>query len=119
MIATEGALQAALKQKEGGQTSQPPQPVINLEEPPQIISPPTEQAAGIGPSTSTPATTSGQAPSLDMQKKMKEIEALEAQMAELNQTKEKLATEKKKYGKSKQSVAERSSSAGGLDGRIK
>ena len=51
LVETEGALQAALKQKEGGQTSQPPQPVINLEEPPQISSPPTKQTAGTGPST--------------------------------------------------------------------
>ena len=76
LVATEGALQAALKQKEGGQTSQPPQPVINLEEPPQIISPPTGQTAGTGPSTSAPTTTSEQALSLDMQKMMKEIEVL-------------------------------------------
>ena len=107
LIETEGALEAALQQREGGQTSQPPQPVINLEEPPQIITPPTEQTAEAGPATSAPATTSEQAPSLDMQKMMKEIQVLEAQMADLNQTKEKLATINEKYDKSKQSVAEK------------
>jgi len=125
LVETEGALQAALKQKEGGQTYQPPQPVINLEEPPQIISPPTGQTAGTGPSTSAPntaaapATTSGQAPSLDMQKMMKEIEALEAQMAELNEAKEKLATLNEKYDKSKQSVAEKTREVRALEKKIK
>jgi len=93
--------------------------VINLEEPPQIITPPTEQTAETGPATSAPATTSEQAPSLDMQKMMKEIQVLEAQMAELNQTKEKLATINEKYDKSKQSVAEKAREVTALKEKIK
>jgi len=119
LIETEGALQVALQQREGGQTSQPPQPVFNLEEPPQIITSPTEQTAETGPATSAPATTSEQAPSLDMQKMMKEIQVLEAQMAELNQTKEKLATINEKYDKSKQYVAEKAREVKALKEKIK
>ena len=107
LAATEGALEVALKQKGGEQIPQPSQPIINLEEPPQIISPPTGQTPEAGPSAATPATTSGQTPSLDMQNMMKELQALEAQMAELNEAKEKLATLNEKYDKSKQSVAEK------------
>ena len=98
--------------------------MINFEESPQIITPPTEQTAETGPATSAPATsapatTSEQAPSLDMQKMMKEIQVLEAQMAELNQTKEKLATINEKYDKSKQSVAEKAREVKALKEKIK
>lgn len=41
LVETEGALEAALKQKEGEQVSQPLQPVINVEDIPQVIIPPT------------------------------------------------------------------------------
>ena len=119
MVETEVALQEALKQKEGGQSSQPPQQVINLEESPQTITPPTGQTAETAPSTSAPATTSEQAPSLDMQKMMKEIQVLEAQMAELNEAKEKLATLNEKYDKSKQSVAEKARVVKALKEKIK
>jgi len=83
LIETEGALEAALKQKEGEQVSQPPQPVINIEDAPQIVVPPTEKAAEAGPSASAPDTTEKeaapeQAPSLSMQTMMKELQALEA-----------------------------------------
>ena len=78
LVETEAALQAALQQKEGGQTSQPPQQVINLEEPPQIVTPPTVQTVETAPSTSAPTPTSEQAPSLDLQKLMNEIQVLEA-----------------------------------------
>lgn len=40
LIETEGALEEALKQKEGEQIPHPPPPLINLEDPPQIIRPP-------------------------------------------------------------------------------
>ena len=116
---TEAALQAALQQKEGGQTSQPPQQVINLEESPQTIIPPTGQTTETAPSTSAPTTAPEQAPSLDMQKMMKEIQALEAQMEELNEAKEKLATLNEKYDKSKQQVAEKTREARTLERKIK
>ena len=78
LVETEAALQATLQQKEGGQTFQPPPQVINLEEPPQIVTPPTVQTVETAPSTSAPAPTSEQAPNLDMQKLMNEIQVLEA-----------------------------------------
>ena len=50
--AAQEALQAALKQKEEGQTSQPPPEIINLEEAPQTTAPPTQQTEQATPSTS-------------------------------------------------------------------
>ena len=113
---SEAALQAALQQKEGGQTSQPPPEIINLEEPPQTTAPPTEQTA---PSTSAPAPTTEQAPSLDMQKLKNEIQALEAQIAELNEARESLANLNEKYDKSKQSIAEKGREIKALKEKIK
>lgn len=78
LVESEAALQVALQQKEGGQTSQPPPQIINLEEPPQTTTPPIEQTAQTAPSTSAPVTASEQAPRLDMQKMKRDIEALEA-----------------------------------------
>ena len=94
MLETEGALEAALKQKEGEQIPQPSPPVINLEEPPQIISLPLVQTAEVGTSTSEPQVTEAaakQALNLDMQNMMRELQALEAQMNELKDAKGKLA----------------------------
>ena len=54
-----------------------------------------------------------------MQKLKNEIQALEIQMAELNQTKEKLATVNERYDKSKQSVAEKGREIKALKERIK
>ena len=116
---SEAALQAALHQKEGGQTSQPPPEIINLDKPPQATDPPTQQAERASPSTSATEPPTEQAPSLDMQKMKREIELLEAQMAELNQTKEKLATVNERYDKSKQSVAEKGREIKALKERIK
>jgi len=123
-IETEGALEAALKQKEGEQVSQPPQPVINVEDAPQIIVPPTEKAVEASPSASAPKTTEKeaapeQAPSLSMQIMMKELQALEAQMVELKYAKEKLAQLEEKYDKSKQHVAERTREIRALEKKIK
>jgi len=60
-----------------------------------------------------------QTPSLSMQNMMKELEALEVQMAELKETKEKLAKLEEKYDKSKQNVAERTREIRALEKRIK
>jgi len=54
-----------------------------------------------------------------MQKLKREIEVLEAQMAELNQTKEKLATVNERYDKSKQNVAEKGREIKALKDKIK
>lgn len=115
LVETEGALEAALKHKEGEQVSQPPQQVINLEDIPQVIIPPPERTSEAGPSAPAPE----QAPSLDMQNMRKELEALEAQMAELKVAKEKLATLEEKYDKSKQNVAERTREIRTLEKKIK
>lgn len=61
LIETEGALEAALKQKEGEKMPQSSQPMINLEEPPQIIIPPLVQTAEAGTSTSEPQATKKEA----------------------------------------------------------
>ena len=71
LVATKGALEAALKQKQGEQIPQPSQPVINLEEPPQIISPPlvqtTEASASIaGPQATEKEAAAEQVPGLGM-----------------------------------------------------
>jgi len=142
LLETEGALEVALKQKDGDQMPQSSQPIINLEEPPQIIIPPLVQAAEAGTSTSEPQATTKeaaaeassaapttevaaqvtapeQAPSLGMQNMMKEIQALEAQMVELKDAKNKLAQLEEKYDKSKQHLAERTREVRALEKRIK
>ena len=124
LLEIEGALEAALKQKEGVQVSQPPQAVINVEDSPQIIVPPTEKAAEAGPSAPALDTTEKeaaleQAPSLSMQTMMKELQALEAHMVELKDAKEKLAQLEEKYDKSKQHVAERTREIRALEKKIK
>ena len=108
-----------MQQKEGGQTSQPPPQTINLDKPPQATDPPTQQAEQTAPSTSATVPPTEQVSSLDMQKLKNEIQALEIQMAELNQTKEKLATVNERYDKSKQSVAEKGREIKALKERIK
>jgi len=113
------AAQAALQQNQGGQTSQPPPQTVNLEEPPQNIAPPTQQAGQTAPSTSTVAPTTEQASSLDMQRLKNEIQALETQMAELTEARENLAKLNEKYDKSKQTVAERGREIKALKEKIK
>jgi len=113
---SEAALQAALQQKEAGQTSQPPPEIINLEEAPQTTAPPIQQTEQTTPSTSAPTTE--QAQSLDMQKLKNEIQVLEAQMTELNQAKETLAKLNERYDKSKQNVAEKEREIKALKRRI-
>lgn len=81
--------------------------------------PPTGQTLEVGPSTSAPTTAPDQGPSLRMQNMMKELEALEAQMAELQETKDKLAAIEEKYDKSKQSVVEKTREVRALEKRIK
>lgn len=103
---------------------QPSQPIINIEDHPQIIIPPPEQTTEAGPSISTPETTKKEAapeqvPSLSMKNMMKELQAPEEQMVELKDAKEKLAHLEEKYDKSKQQVAERTREARALEKRIK
>lgn len=54
-----------------------------------------------------------------MQNMMKEMEALKAYMAELQETKDKLVAIEEKYDKSKQSVAEETREVRALEKRIK
>ncbi len=82
--AAKASLEAAMKQKGEGQSSQPPPLIINLEEVPPIITPPPQQTGATAPSTA-PATTSEQAACLDMQKLQAEIRAMESQMKELDE----------------------------------
>ena len=56
---------------------------------------------------------------MDMQKLKNEIQALEAQMAELNETRDKLAKVNDIYDKSKQAVAEKGREVKALKDRIK
>ena len=113
------AAQATLQQKEGGQTSQPRPEIINLEEAPPTTAPLTQQTEHAAPSTSAPAPTTEQAPSLDMQKLRNEIQALEAQMTELNEARENLVKLNEKYDKSEQNVAEKGREIKALKEKIK
>lgn len=81
--------QTSSQQAQEGQTSQPPPQVINLEETVPTTVPPPQQAEQ--PATSTAAAPISTDQSLDMQKLKNEIQALEAQMMQLNETKEQLA----------------------------
>jgi len=63
--------------------------------------------------------TTEQAPSLDMQKLRNEIQALETQMAELNEARKNLAKLNEKYDKSKQGVAEKGREIKALKEKIK
>jgi len=117
--ASQAALQTALQERQGGQTSQPPPQTANLREPHQSIVPPAQQAEQAAPSTSTAATATEQASSLDMQRLKEEILALETNMAELKQVKENLDKINEKYDKSKQSVAEKGREIKALKERIK
>ena len=104
---------------EGGQTSQPPPEIINLEEAPPTTAPLTQQTEQTAPSTSAVAPTTEQAPSLDMQKLKNEIQALEAQMAELKEARENLVKLNERYDKSKQTVAEKGREIKALKDKIK
>lgn len=117
--AAQAALQAVLKQREEGQTSQPPPKVINLEETAPITVPPPQQAEQAATSTSAAPPATEQAQSLDMQKLRNEIQALEAQMTELNETRDKLAKVNDRYDKYKQAVAEKGREVKALKDRIK
>ena len=117
--AAQAALQAALQQKEAGQTSQPPPETINLEEAPQTTAPPTQQTEPAAPSTSAPMPTTDQASSLYMQKLRNEIQALEAQMSELKEARENLVKLNERYDKSKQTVVEKGREIKALKDRIK
>jgi len=90
------------------------------------VDPPTGQTSEEGLLSSAPVlamtttiATSEQATSLSMQNMMKEIEALELQMVELKEAKEKLANIEEKYDKSKQDVAEKAREVKALEKRIR
>jgi len=88
------------------------------------IVPPTVTTSEAGASSSVPVLGPTSAPteqgtSLKMDNMMKEIEALELQMTELRETKEKLATIEGKYDKSKQDVAEKTREVKALERKIK
>jgi hypothetical protein len=116
--AAKAALQAALKQKEEGQTSQPPPEIINLEEAAPTTTPPPQQTGPTAPTTSTTAPTTEQTHSLDMQKLQNEIQVLEAQMKELDEVKESLAKVNERYDKSKQNEAAKEREVKALKKRI-
>ena len=83
--------------------SQPAQiaPILTIA-PPTITTkvPPTDPASTAGTSASTTTTTvAGQDASLSMEEMMKEIKALELQMAELKEANEKLAKIEVNYDK--------------------
>ena len=88
---TERALEKALKDRQGELTSQPVQTAITIETaPPTVttIAPPSDPTliAGTSTSVAVSATTTAatkQEASLSMEEMMKEIKALEVQMAEL------------------------------------
>lgn len=115
--AAKPSLEAALKQKGEGQSSQPPPLIINLEEVPPTITPPPQQTGATAPSTA-PATTSEQATSLDMQKLQAEIRAMESQMKELDELKQNLAKVNEKFDKSKQNEAAKEREVKALKRRI-
>lgn len=117
--AAKAALQASLKQREEGQISQPPPQIINLEETAPITAPPPQDTEQTTTSTSAAPTTTEQAQSLDMQKLKNEIQFLEAQMTELNETREKLSKINDRYDKSKQTVAKKDREVKALKNKIK
>jgi len=129
LIETEGALEASLKTKQGELASQPTQTTTTTETMPLMTTtanPCTGQTSEAGPLSSAPVlamttttATSEQATSLSMQNMMKDIEALELQMAELKEAKEKLANIEEKYDKSKQDVAKKAREVKALEKRIR
>ena len=116
--AAQTALQATMKQREEGQSSQPPPQVINLEEAATSTVPPPQQTEATAPTTSAPSATE-QAQSLNMQKMQDEIRNLEAQMTELNDTRQKLAQLTERHDKSKREVGEKGREIKALKDKIK
>ena len=118
-----------MKTKQGELASQPTQTTTTTEFVPLMTTTadsPIGQTSEASPSSSAPVLamttttpTSEQATSLSMQNMMKEIEALELQMAELKEAKEKLAKLEEKYDKSKQDVAEKGREVKALEKRIR
>jgi len=114
LLQTEKSLEVALQQKQGELASQPPEiaPVSTTAPPTAIAAlPPTDSETTTSTSTSATTTTAvaTAAPdtSLSMEAMMKEIKALELQMEELKEAKDKLAKIEVSYDKSKITVAEK------------
>jgi len=118
LIETEGALEASLQGRQGELAPQPTQTSLTLVTAPPTVTttvPPTNPTST---PASTPASTSatvsaaptaatGHEASLSMEEMMKEIKALELQMTELKEAKEKLAKIEVRYDKAKIDVAEK------------
>ena len=114
LLQTEKSLEVALQQKQGEVASQPPETApIHAIAPPTVTTAvlPTEQPSTVGTSTSvttiTTTVTAGPDTNLSMEDMMKEIKALELQMAELKEAKDKLAKIEVSYDKSKIIVVEK------------
>jgi len=131
LIEIEGTLEASLQGRQEGLVSQPTQIYLTIETTQPTVAtsvPPTDPT--VTAATSTPASTSaivsvaptraaGQEASLSMEEMMKEIKALELQMTELKEAKEKLSKIEERYDKSKMDVAERIRTIKTLQKRIK
>ena len=115
--ATQAPLKGSSTQAQEGQTSQPPPQVINLEETAPTTAPPPQQAEQ--PAISTSATPTSTDQSLDMQKLKSKIQTLEAQMMQLNETKEQLAKVNERHDKTKREVGEKAKEIKALKDKIK
>ena len=114
-----------MKKKQGVSTSQPPETTpISTTTPPTTTTavPPSVPASIAGTSASATTTTTTITvldTSLSMEDMMKEIKALELQMAELKEAKEKLAKLEVSYDKSKITVAEKTREVKALESKVK
>ena len=123
LVETESALEASLQGRQGELASQPSQRAPNVTTAPSTVTtavPPTDRASTAPSTTSTTAaTTTVLDTSMSMEKMMKEIKALELQMAELKETKEKLAKLEVSYDKSKITMAEKTREVKALENKVK
>jgi len=127
LIETENALEASLQGRQGELASQPVQTTHILTAAPPTATtkvPPIDPTSIAGTSSSAPvsATTTAaaeQEASLSMEEMMKQIKALEVQMAELKEAKETLAKIEVRYDKSKMDVAKKTREVKALEKRIK
>lgn len=106
-------------------TSQPPETTpISTTTPPTTTAAvlpivPASTTGTLASTTTTTTTTIVPDTSLSMEKMMKEIKALELQMAELKEAKEKLTKLEVNYDKSKITVAEKTREVKALENKVK